>query len=211
MSVRLINQATRMKQIRNAAGARNNRGEGRTDIRTGFARLCWFLLVPVMMLSSCKTCWRGGEPLRASELRSLQRVVLELKKAEHPQLYRGLAHPKKDPRRYARQLQTQPHVMFRDFAFHQQPVPDSEALGRRLLRLYADPQSHQALAAPKTACAGFHPDYALVWQSGRTKCVLQVCYGCHEWKFFGPGGMMHTDINEPAYFDELMQWLPARP
>jgi hypothetical protein len=38
--------------------------------------------------------------------------------------------------------------------------------------------------------------------------VLQICYGCHEWKYFGPGGTIHTDINEPAYFDSLMHWLP---
>ena len=41
-----------------------------------------------------------------------------------------------------------------------------------------------------------------------TRRVLQLCYGCHEWKFFGPGGMLLTDISEEAYFGPLTtQWL----
>lgn len=171
----------------------------------------WIWCLPVLLLSSCGTCWRGGEPLRVVEKQSLRRVAQDLHAAGKLELYRGLAHPQKDAARYAKQLRTVPHVMWRDFAFYRDPLPESQTLGRRLVALYTQPESHQALAAPKTSCAGFHPDYALVWRDARGERVLQVCYGCHEWKYFGPGGVLHTDINEPAYFDELMRWLPSRP
>jgi hypothetical protein len=81
---------------------------------------------------------------------------------------------------------------------------------RQIVDLYCDPTSHQALASPKTTCAGFHPDYALVWSDARGSRVLQICYGCHEWKYFGPGGVLHTDINEPAYDEKITQWLPPQ-
>ena len=51
-------------------------------------------------------------------------------------------------------------------------------------------------------------DYALVWTKGGKQRVLQICYGCHEWKYFGPGGMIHTDIEDDTFFKRLLPLLP---
>lgn len=167
-----------------------------------------FLLATILLSASCATCWRGGEPLRPTELRSLQAVRSDLAQARNARIYRGFAHPKRDPERYGQQLQRLPHVFWEGFAFHRQPISAPPGLIPALVQLYSQADSHQALASPKTTCAGFHPDYALVWSDRRGTRVLQICYGCHEWKYLGPGGILHTDINEPAYFDQLTQWLP---
>lgn len=171
----------------------------------------WLLLIPVLLFSSCATCWRGGEPLRPTELTSLQSVAKDLRQAKNIKVYHGLAHPLRDPKIYAEQLRTVPHRMFADFAFHKKPENVSSQRIKEIVDLYCDPNSHQALASPKSTCAGFHPDYALVWSNAKGQRVLHICYGCHEWKYFGPGGVLHTDINEPAYFEKITRWLPPKP
>jgi hypothetical protein len=164
-----------------------------------------------LLFSSCATCWRGGEPLRPTELASHAAVKEDLAQAKNIRVYQGLAHPQRDPEVYAAQLQQVPHVFFGGFAFHRQPLAVSPQLIADVVNLYSDASSHQVLASPKTTCAGFHPDYALVWSNSRGRRVLQICYGCHEWKYLGPGGVLHTDINEPAYFEKITRWLPRQP
>ncbi len=170
-----------------------------------------FLLLPLwFLLNSCATCWRDGEPLRDVEVRALRAVEKDLRGRKDVQLFRGLAHPQRDEEIYKRQLMEEDHIEIEGFRFFRQAEAVDDACVKRLVNLYCDKESHQALAAPKTTCAGFHPDYALVWRDKGRKGVLQICYGCHEWKYLGAGGILYTDINEPAYFDELMQWLPPR-
>lgn len=168
-------------------------------------------LLPILLLASCATCWRGGEPLRPTELASLQAVSKDFRQAKQIKVYHGLAHPQRDAQRYAEELRTTKHRFFAGFAFHSSPVAVPPARVKEIVDLYCDAASHQALASPKTTCAGFHPDYALVWSDRHGERVLQICYGCHEWKYFGPGGVLHTDINEPAYFERITRWLPPQP
>lgn len=164
----------------------------------------------VLLLASCttQTCWRGGIPLRNTE-RSAQwgAEVDILRSARNVEIYRGLAHPQADTARYERQVARGGWVEFQGFKFHKEPAAFPDGTAAKVLDLYRKTDSHQALAH-KTTCAGFHPDYALVWTHGGERRVLQICYGCHEWKYFGPGGMVHTDIAEPAYFRGLLPLLP---
>jgi hypothetical protein len=164
----------------------------------------------VILLNSCASCWKGGVPLRPTEISSLQAAGSDLKTAKNMKLYYGLAHPKRDKGLYTQQLVTVKHQTFQGFEFHQTPVRASDKLIKAIVHLYSNPDSHQALASPKTTCSGFHPDYAIVWSDNKGQRVLQLCYGCHEWKYFGPGGTLHTDINEPAYFEKLTRWLPPQ-
>jgi hypothetical protein len=172
-------------------------------------RTIFFL--PLLLLASCATCWRGGEPLRTTEIASLRAVSADFRQAKNIKVYHGLAHPRRDAEIYAEQLRSEPHDFFAGFAFHQKPVPVSASRVKQIVDLYCNADSHQALSSPKTTCAGFHPDYALVWSDIHGQRVLQICYGCHEWKYIGPGGILHTDINEPAYFEKITRWLPPQP
>jgi hypothetical protein len=152
--------------------------------------------------------------MRPTEAAGQAAAAGSARQARDVTVYRGLAHPQTQKALYARQLRTERHVRIHDFEFFAQPAPVSTATARKVLALYADPSSHQALAI-KDTCQ-FHPDYALVWRDGGSERVLQVCYGCHEWKYFGPvgevkDGVVKTDIAESAYFDRLTQWLPKQP
>lgn len=133
--------------------------------------------------------------------------ILKSATAKNVTIYKGLAHPKAQRIIYAGQVKAGGWTEFKGFKFFSKPVDLPPGTADKVLKLYCKSDSHQALAL-KNTCPGFHPDYALVWSSGGQQRVLQICYGCHEWKYYGPGGMVHTDINEPAYFDVLIHLLP---
>lgn len=130
-----------------------------------------------------------------------------LKSARNVTIYRGLAHPTADRLRYGQQVRKGGWVEFQGFKFFAKPAELPAGTAQQVLKIYCRSSAHEALAK-KTTCPGFHPDYALVWTSGGVQRVLQICYGCHEWKYFGPGGKVHTDIEDNVYFKELIPLLP---
>ena len=159
---------------------------------------------------SCTTqsCWKGGIPMRETEMHAQWGAEVDINKsASNVKIYRGLAHPIGDTSRYKKQVKQGGWVEFEGFKFHAQPADLPAGTADKVLNLYKRSSSHEAQAV-KTTCPGFHPDYALVWSKGGRQRVLQICYGCHEWKYFGPGGKIHTDIEDKTYFKELLPLLP---
>ena len=166
------------------------------------------LLLPIALLASCAgpTCWSGGIDLRPIEERARTQACIDFGNTSNAVVYRGLAHPQAQTSTYNKQVEKGGWVEIEDFKFFKEPVDVPRESIDKVLELYCQPKSHQAWG-PKEKCAGFHPDYAIVWTDGSRR-VLQLCYGCHEWKFFGPGGMLLTDISEKAYFGPLTRkWL----
>lgn len=165
------------------------------------------LFLSALLLSSCATCWSGGIPLRPIEERARHQAVLDYGNTANAKVYRGLAHPASQTSLYEKQVDAGGWIEVEDFKFFEEPVDVPREDIDNVLNLYSQSDSHQAWG-PKTKCAGFHPDYVIVWTDGGTRRALQLCYGCHEWKFFGPGGMLLTDISEEAYFGPLTRdWL----
>ncbi len=167
------------------------------------------LLLPVLLFASCAspTCWSGGIDLRPTETDSLAGATYDIGTPTKVKVYKGLAHPKADTAQYEKQIAKGGWIEIHDFKFFEEPLDISEETINQVLDLYRNPKSHQAWG-PKTKCDGFHPDYALVWQGHDGQRAIQLCYGCHEWKFFGPGGMFLSDISEKAYFGPLTRrWL----
>ena len=163
-----------------------------------------------LLLVSCstQTCWKGGIPMRETETHAQWGAEVDINKsANHVTIYRGLAHPVGDKLRYEKQVKQGDWVEFEGFKFHKEPAKLPVGTADKVLDLYKLSASHEAQAV-KTTCDGFHPDYALVWSKGGKQRVLQICYGCHEWKYFGPGGTVHTDIEDKTYFKKLLPLLP---
>jgi hypothetical protein len=167
-------------------------------------------LAIALLSTSCvtKTCWKGGIPMRESEMHAQWGAEVDiLKSANDVKIYRGLVHPVSRKGVYDRQVKKGGWVEFEDFKFHATPVETKPDTAWKVLEIYKRSASHEGLAL-KTSCAGFHPDYALVWTKGGKRRVLQICYGCHEWKYFGPGGMVYTDIEDDTFFKDLLPLLP---
>jgi hypothetical protein len=168
------------------------------------------LLAAAFLSASCapQTCWKGGVPMRETEMKAQWGAEVDiLKSARNVVIYRGLAHPTADSSRYEQQVRKGGWIVFEDFKFHAKPAEFKAGTADQVLALYNRSASHEALVS-KTTCDGFHPDYALVWSKDGRQRVLQVCHGCHEWKFFGPGGMVYTDIEDDTYFMKLLPLLP---
>ncbi|WP_035609591.1 hypothetical protein [Haloferula sp. BvORR071] len=169
------------------------------------------LALPLLFVfASCSTqsCWKGGEPMRQTEMRSQWGAEIDINQsANNVKIYRGLAHPVADKGAYERQVKRGGWVEFQGFKFFAQPYDAKPGTAEKVLDIYKLSASHEAQAI-KTTCAGFHPDYALVWSKNGKQRVLQICYGCHEWKYFGPGGKVHTDIEDKTYFQKLIPLLP---
>jgi hypothetical protein len=170
----------------------------------------FLVLAAAGALSSCAPqpkCWRGGIPLRPVEAQAWQAAVADIGKVSKPRVYRGLAHPVAAARRYRQQVAAGGWVEIEGFKFFAEPVAVEDGTVAGVLDLYRQASSHQAWG-PKETCAGFHPDYAVVWTGAGGRRVLQLCYGCHEWKFIGPGGTVLTDISETAFDGPLTRrWL----
>ena len=149
--------------------------------------------------------------MRETEKRSQWAAEVDLLKSAPEgrgvRVYRGLAHPEAQRSRYANQVKAGGWVEFEGFKFFAEPVAVPKETVAKVLGIYRRSASHEALAT-KTTCAGFHPDWALVWTAGGKRRVIQICYGCHEWKYFGPGGVVHTDIEDTTYFRDLLPLLP---
>lgn len=164
-----------------------------------------------LILASCAgpTCWSGGIPLRDSEEAARQGALNDIGNTSNIEVYRGLAHPKAETSLYKKQVAKGGWVEIHDFKFFAKPLDISREKAEQVLAIYSKSNSHQAWG-PKEKCAGFHPDYVLVWSDANGEKALQLCYGCHEWKFFGPGGMLLTDISEKAYYGKLTRILPNK-
>jgi hypothetical protein len=160
-----------------------------------------------LLFASCTGCGGNRNMLpvqEAAALTSARPVVSQGLPAATA--YKGLAHPRKDFLLYRRQVQSVPHIEFGDFLFHRQPVAVSASGLQQVAAIYSDSANHRERRKVKP-CPGFHPDWVLVWQSGGRSWLLQICYGCHEWKLIGPNGTLYTDISDAAY-PALLSILP---
>lgn len=176
----------------------------------GFSPMKLLAIPLALLLASCstRTCWKGGIPMRETETKAQWGAEVDIQQsANNVTIYRGLAHPVADKTNYERQVKKGGWVEFQGFKFHAEPVEMKAGTAEKVLEIYTRSASHEAQAV-KTTCAGFHPDYALVWTKGGKQRVLQICYGCHEWKYFGPGGKVHTDIEDKTYFKQVLPLLP---
>lgn len=168
------------------------------------------LLALFLVACTTQTCWKGGIPMRETETHAQWGAEVDImKSANEVKIYRGLAHPVATKSRYDNQVKKGGWVEFEGFKFFSEPAEFPDGTAWKVLEIYKKSSSHEALAT-KTTCDGFHPDYALVWTKAGKQRVLQICYGCHEWKYFGPGGEVHTDIEDKTYFRKLLPLLPKR-
>jgi hypothetical protein len=91
--------------------------------------------------------------------------------------------------------------------FYTPAVPAKDPEG--LKKLLGDPKSTMLYQGPKL-CGGFHPDYAVAWESfGKTFHAL-VCYGCREVCFLEGTRKIWYDLGEGAW-SSLSDYALKRP
>jgi hypothetical protein len=78
------------------------------------------------------------------------------------------------------------------YPFYTEPLTFEPADVSELKRLLAEPATYPK-RGPAKACGGFHPDYAVSWETDRGTLSVLFCFGCREIKVIG------TNIDD--YFD----------
>lgn len=94
------------------------------------------------------------------------------------------------PRRFERdtlqqELGTKPTRIIHGYNFYQLQPQVDDADVQTLKRILSSSATYEWWLGP-TLCGGFHPDYALEWETQRTSYYALLCFGCMEVKVRGP-------------------------
>lgn len=79
------------------------------------------------------------------------------------------------------------------FYFYTETLPLKPDDAKQLKDILSDERSFKPFFGPKK-CGGYHPDYSVVWPVGETVLEVQICFGCHEVKIYGPDQSLYCDI-----------------
>jgi hypothetical protein len=116
--------------------------------------------------------------------------------AEKLMIYEGLPHPGTKRELARREMQRKDVIEIGGHSFYTPAVPAKDPDG--LKKLLGDPKSTKLYGGAKL-CGGFHPDYAIVWESGGKTFHALVCFGCHEVCFLEGTRKILYDLGEGAW------------
>jgi hypothetical protein len=120
-----------------------------------------------------------------------------LKQADRLVLYEGLPHPMYEHEALEAEKKSKPTLTLHEFPFYSETLELKAGDGERLKTLLGDPASFEPHSGEKK-CGGFHPDYAVEWETrGQTYQAL-ICLGCWEINVYGPKGGAIYDIRNDA-------------
>jgi len=137
---------------------------------------------------------------------SSPREELTIRQAEMPTLYEGLPHPFHEAALLAAE-KAKPTIDLHGFPFYRQSLALKSGDGEKLKAILEDADSYDPFLGEKK-CGGFHPDFAVGWVVGGKQQVCLICFGCTEFKLYGPNGETRYDIASPVV-DELKRMLAS--
>ncbi len=157
----------------------------RTVWLTGLAAGC-------LALVSCVSSAPIGDP---APLAAADGIRAEVAAARNLRVHEGLPHQKHEAALLQRELERPDVTRIAGWPFY---TPGSGASHPEVLRrLLADTATYGVYSGPKT-CGGFHPDYAVTWESGGATRALLVCFGCGEALVVADGRSLPYDLRQPA-------------
>jgi hypothetical protein len=119
-------------------------------------------------------------------------------RADRLTLFEGLPHQYYEKDALEKEMRTKETVQLHGFPFYRETLDLKEGDSRRLKDLLGNPSSYEPYSGEKK-CGGFHPDYAVEWSfEGRAYHCL-ICFGCYEFRVYGPQGEQFYDIRAGAY------------
>ena len=151
------------------------------------------LLVMLGLLSIAR-----AEPLTEQDLKLFTPISEAIGRASNLTLFEGLPHQAHEADELKHELATKKTIRLHRFPFYEQPLAVGADAVEVLRHLSASAKSYQTYGGPKL-CGGFHPDYCLAWQDGKTTYHLLICFGCHEMKLYGPGTELLVDLYDDAH------------
>lgn len=112
-------------------------------------------------------------------------------------VYEGLPHQTKEVPLYQAELARARVIQIHGYPFYLPAVPLKDAA--EMKDLLANQDHYQKYSGPKT-CGGFHPDYALFWETNGVPHHVLICFGCGEALFSDGKELLPYDLkHKPLY------------
>lgn len=112
-------------------------------------------------------------------------------------LYEGLPHPMYEADSLESEKKAKPTIELHGFPFYREPLALRAGDEEKLKEVLGDARSFDSYSGEKK-CGGFHPDYAVGWSVAGTPYVCLICFGCAEFRLYGPAGEAEYDISRAA-------------
>lgn len=162
-----------------------------------------FFGVGVLALTMFAGCKKAEPPdeLTASYTRSFElypAFAAGVRNSTGLTLYEGLPHPMYERDVAAKEIASKSIVELGEYGFYSEPLSLPESEVAELRALYCDGSTFRAFRGLKM-CGGFHADYALVWENGADRIIVQICFSCHEMRTVVGDKWLHCDIQQKAY------------
>ncbi len=116
--------------------------------------------------------------------------------AKHIVVFEGLPHQSWDRELLATESKRADTRMIWEYRFYTPSVVATNA--KELRQVLSYPGSIVVYGGPK-ACGGYHPDYCISWQAGKSVHRAFVCLGCHEVVLYDGKETLIYDLGASAY------------
>lgn len=110
-------------------------------------------------------------------------------------VYEGLPHPLMERERFKKEMKREDVVKIGGCSFYTPAVQSKDQ--EKLRKLLTDPETSSLYGGPKL-CGGFHPDFAVVWESGGNTYQVLICCGCHEVLYLEAKRKLMYDLSDDA-------------
>jgi hypothetical protein len=116
-------------------------------------------------------------------------------KAESTIVYEGLPHQTYERALLERERTTKDVREFHSYPFYREPLEVTKEDAKKLAVILAKPSTWRPFTGEKK-CGGFHPDYAVEFNSGMHPFVVLLCFGCGEGKIYHAGSQWRFDMSQ---------------
>jgi hypothetical protein len=144
-------------------------------------------------LASCVLAVAETPPKESTEVGDVKPLIATIAKADKVILHEGLPHPFNEPKVLDAEKKAKKTVTIAGWPFYAEPLELTDGDGTKLSDLLGDEKTYRAFRGEKK-CGGFHPDYAVEWRVGKDVYYALICFGCSEFKIYGDGKAVRTDM-----------------
>lgn len=122
---------------------------------------------------------------------------LTIQAVDHLTLYEGLPHQFYEADKLDSEKKSKPTIDIHGFPFYRETL-ELKAEDEKSLRAELGSEKSYAPYSGEKKCGGFHPDYAVKWSVAKKTSVCLICFGCGEFRVYGPQGEQYFDISAGA-------------
>ncbi len=140
-------------------------------------------------------------------------VFQSLKKTDDLFVYEGLPHPLRENPTFEKEKKRDDIKQIKNYWFYDAKVKATGNSRDQLMNLLFDGSGFSSFdqKAPPNDCGPFHPDYAIMWESGGAENYLMICYTCSEAKLIREGNSTTYNLNANFMQKVLSEFQLNRP